>query len=139
MLFVADIDGQSHVHRREDDDVLERYQQEGGHGVRISSARVYDQELTTETVLAPLIFPCRILGPRPRPHPVAVAALLETHIAGGHLDDPIGDPIQEVAVVGDGDEGSPEALELRFERLDGVDVEVVRRLVQDEQGSPRRA
>jgi len=54
-------------------------------------------------------------------------------VAVAHLDDPVGDAVEEVAVVRDEDDRADEALERRLERLDRVDVEVVRRLVEDEQ------
>ena len=47
-----------------------------------------------------------------------------------HVDDAVGDPVEEVAVVGDEHHRAVEALDGRLEHLDGVDVEVVGRLVQ---------
>jgi hypothetical protein len=52
-----------------------------------------------------------------------------------------GEPFQHVAVVGDEQQAAGTATELALEPVDGVDVEVVGRLVQDEQvrGSEQRA
>ena len=49
-----------------------------------------------------------------------------------HLDYAVGDAVEEVAVVGDEDDRSVEALQLGFEDLQRVYVEVVGRLVEDE-------
>ena len=54
-------------------------------------------------------------------------------LAARDVDDPVGDPVEEVAVVRDGDDGAGGALVRRHERFDRVDVEVVRRLVEDEE------
>ena len=65
--------------------------------------------------------------------PVRVAALEGARLAAVDLDDPVDDPVEEVAVVGDHADGAGKLLERRLERLDRVDVEVVRRLVEHEQ------
>jgi len=49
-----------------------------------------------------------------------------------HLDDPVRDPVEEVAVVRGEDRGAVELLERLLEHLHGLDVEVVRRLVEHE-------
>ena len=49
------------------------------------------------------------------------------------VDEVRGESLREVAVVGDGDDRSAKAVERILERLTGFDVEVVRRLVEDEQ------
>src|SRR5215213_7781774 len=48
------------------------------------------------------------------------------------LDDAVSDAVEEVAVVGDENHRAVELLKLSFEDLQGVDIEVVGRLVEDE-------
>src|SRR5690242_16149222 len=60
-----------------------------------------------------------------RAFPVAVAAVVRPDIPVADLDDPVGDAVEEVAVVADGDHGAVVGLEGRLERLDGRDVEMV--------------
>jgi hypothetical protein len=49
------------------------------------------------------------------------------------LEDPLGDVVEEVAVVGDGDDGAGVVLEEPLEPGDRLGVEVVRRLVEQQQ------
>src|SRR5436309_12616790 len=53
------------------------------------------------------------------------------------LEHAVGDALEEVAVVADRDHRAVEGLQRGLERLDGWDVEVVGRLVEDEAVRPR--
>src|SRR3712207_4015704 len=68
-----------------------------------------------------------------RPPPVAVAAPVAEDLAVPYLHYRVRDAVEKVAVVGDEDDGAGEALELPFEVLHGGYVEVVGRLVEDEE------
>src|ERR671932_1990374 len=68
----------------------------------------------------------------PRALPGAEAALVRADLAVAGLDDPVGEAVEEVAVVADRDHGAVEALQRGLERLHRGDVEVVRRLVEDQ-------
>ena len=63
----------------------------------------------------------------------AVAALVDVAVTAVELEHPSGDAIQEVAVVGDQDQAAAVLGEAVLEPGDRVDVQVVGRLVQDEQ------
>ena len=54
-------------------------------------------------------------------------------LAAVELEDPAGDVVEEVAVVGDGDDGALVLLEEALEPRDRLGVEVVRRLVEQQQ------
>src|SRR6185503_4866925 len=103
----------------------------------------------------------RVTGARARPHPLELAreraaarrllllllrepclllleprriiALERDAAAAVELEDPACDVVEEVAVVGDGDDRAPVALEEALEPEDGFRVEVVRRLVEQEE------
>src|SRR5215216_2447985 len=64
--------------------------------------------------------------------PGAVASLVAVQLAVAHLDRLVRDAVEEVAVVGDEDDRTGEALQLPLEDLERVYVKVVRRLVQDQ-------
>ncbi len=64
---------------------------------------------------------------------VIVAALVGKELPGGELDDAVGDAVEEIAVVGHEEAGAAGADEELFEPGDRFDVEVVGRLVEDEQ------
>ena len=60
------------------------------------------------------------------------AAVGRAHVAAADVEDAVGHAVEEVAVVRDEDGGALERLERALEHLDGVDVEVVRRLVEEQ-------
>ena len=62
-----------------------------------------------------------------------VVALERDAAAAVELEDPAGDVVEEVAVVGDGDHGALVVGEEALEPVDGLGVEVVRRLVEEQQ------
>ena len=55
-----------------------------------------------------------------------------------HLHHDVADPVEEVTVVRDHKQGTSRTAEISFEEFDGVDVEVVGRLVHDEELSLAR-
>ena len=65
--------------------------------------------------------------------PARVVALEREAAAVVELEDPLGDVVEEVAVVGDRDDRARVLLEEPFEPLDRLGVEVVGRLVEEEQ------
>ena len=65
--------------------------------------------------------------------PARVVALERDALAAVELEDPAGDVVEEVAVVGDGDDGALVLLEVPLEPGDRLGVEVVRRLVEQQQ------
>ena len=73
-----------------------------------------------------------------RPSPRALgqvrpAAVVAPQRALLDRDRPLGDGVEQGAVVRDEQQGAGEGLECRLERLAGLEVEVVRRLVEDEE------
>ncbi|CAB4755840.1 unannotated protein [freshwater metagenome] len=62
-----------------------------------------------------------------------VVALVGVGTAAVELEDPLGDVVEEVAIMGDGDDGAGVLLEMLLEPLDALGIEVVRRLVEEEQ------
>ncbi len=54
-------------------------------------------------------------------------------LAAVELEDPAGDVVEEVAIVGDGHDGALVVLEEPLEPGDRLGVEVVRRLVEEKQ------
>ena len=62
-----------------------------------------------------------------------VVALVGVRVAAVELKDPLGDVVEEVAIVGDGDDGAGVLLEVLLEPLHALGVEVVGRLVEQEQ------
>jgi hypothetical protein len=62
--------------------------------------------------------------------PVGVVALVRNPGAAVELEDPLGGVVEEVAIVGDRDDGAGEALEEPFEPLDALRVQVVGGLVE---------
>ena len=84
--------------------------------------------------------PTRRLRPRPVSDlalaPRRPAALVRADAAVGDLEDPVGDPVEEVPVVRDEDRGAVEVLERQLEHLHRLDVEVVRRLVEQQAVRP---
>ena len=62
----------------------------------------------------------------------AVVPAVELRFAALNLNDPGDHPVQEVAVVGDGQHRAPEAPDILLQPLRGVEVQVVRRLVQQQ-------
>ena len=69
---------------------------------------------------------------------VGPAAVVRAQRAVLERDDPVGHGVEERAVVRDEEHGSRERLERGLERLARLDVEVVRRLVEDEEVRARR-
>ena len=65
--------------------------------------------------------------------PRGVVALERDAAAAVELEDPAGDVVEEVAVVGDGDHGALVVGEEALEPVDRLGVEVVRRLVEQQQ------
>jgi hypothetical protein len=65
--------------------------------------------------------------------PARVVALEGKAVPAVELEDPARDVVEEVPVVGDGDDGSLVLLEVALEPGDGFRVEVVRGLVEQEQ------
>ena len=63
--------------------------------------------------------------------PGGVVATPGDALAAVELEDPTGDVIEEVAVVGDADDGAGVLLEVLLEPVDGLGVEVVRGLVEE--------
>ena len=72
-------------------------------------------------------------GERLRALEGVVVARVETQLLVVEVGDRVADRVQEVAVVGDDDEGAPEVAQVAFDPLDRCDVEVVRRLVEQQQ------
>ena len=64
--------------------------------------------------------------------PGGIVALPGNAFAAVELEDPAGDIVQEITVVGDGDDRTLVLLEMRFQPLDALRVEMVRRLVQQQ-------
>ena len=64
--------------------------------------------------------------------PRGVVALPGDALATIELEDPLGDIVEEVAVVGDGDDGALVLLEMLFEPVDTLGVEVVGGLVEQQ-------
>ena len=77
-----------------------------------------------------------LLGREPRLlllEPTGVVALVRDPAAAVELEDPAGDVVEEVPVVGDGDDGARVLGEEPLEPGDRLGVEMVRRLVQEQQ------
>ena len=70
--------------------------------------------------------------------PAGVVALVRDPLAAVELEDPAGDVVEEVAVVGDGDDGARVVGEEALEPGDRLGVEVVRRLVEEQQVGRRQ-
>ena len=68
--------------------------------------------------------------------PRRVVALERDAAAAVELEDPLGDVVEEVAVVGDGDDGAGVLLQEPLQPLDALGVEVVGRLVEQQQVGP---
>ena len=52
-----------------------------------------------------------------------------------HLHHDVAYPVEEISVVGDHQQRAPRAAEIALEEFDSIDVEVVGRLVHDEEFS----
>ena len=65
--------------------------------------------------------------------PARVVALERDAAAAVELEDPLGDVVEEVAVVGDRDDGARVLLEEALQPVDRLGVEVVGRLVEQQQ------
>ena len=91
-------------------------------------------ELALERAAAGLV---RLLLPRQAflllLEPRRVVALERDAATAVELEDPLGDVVEEVAVVGDRDDGSGVFLQEAFEPVDRLGVEVVRGLVEQQQ------
>ena len=69
---------------------------------------------------------------------VADVALEEAHLAVALEGEDVGrDPVEEPAVVADDDDAARERLEAGLERAQRVDIEVVRRLVEEQHVAAR--
>jgi hypothetical protein len=64
---------------------------------------------------------------------VAEAARIVAHRAILQLDDPLDELVEEVAIMGDRQDRAVEVLEGRFQLLAGGNVEIVRRLVEQQE------
>src|SRR5439155_17737706 len=64
---------------------------------------------------------------------IVVAAGEKAHAAIAHLDHTLGKAAQKCAVVGDGEDGSFEGVERCLEMLASLDVQMVERLVQQQE------
>ncbi len=64
--------------------------------------------------------------------PARIVALPGDAVAAVQFEDPAGDVVEEVAVVGDGDDGPRIALQVLLQPGDGLGVEVVGRLVEQQ-------
>ena len=62
-----------------------------------------------------------------------VVALVGVALAAVDLEDPLGDVVEEVPIVGDGHNGAGVLLEVLLEPLDALGIEVVRGLVEQEE------
>ena len=65
--------------------------------------------------------------------PGRVVALVGNAAAAIELEDPAGDVVEEVAIVGDDQDGAGIIAQMAFEPLDGLGVEMVGRLVEQQQ------
>ena len=65
--------------------------------------------------------------------PARVVALVRDPAGAVELEDPARDVVEEVAIVGDGDDGALVLREVLLEPRDRLGVEVVRRLVEEQQ------
>ena len=65
--------------------------------------------------------------------PGGIIALVGNAAAAVELEDPAGDVVEEIAVVGDDQDRARIALEVAFEPGDGLGVEVIGRLVEQQQ------
>ncbi len=74
-----------------------------------------------------------LLALGPRLEVAGVAAVVDVALPAVELEDPGRHPVEHVAVVGDEDQPASVLGEPLLEPGDGVDVEVVRRLVEDQQ------
>ena len=80
-----------------------------------------DGLLLATQALELLLEPARVVALEREPAPVV------------ELEDPLGDVVEEVAIVGDRDDGARVLLQEAFEPVDGLGVEVVGRLVEQQQ------
>src|SRR6185503_20268929 len=64
--------------------------------------------------------------------PRAVVALPRNAVAAVELEDPAGDVVEEVTIVRDRDDGAGEVLQESLEPRDGLGIQVVRRLVEQQ-------
>ena len=69
----------------------------------------------------------------PPPQEIVVVARPRPHEAPVDLDDAVRDPAQKCPVVGGEHEASPVALDRSLEPFDGGEIEVIRRLVEEEE------
>ena len=65
--------------------------------------------------------------------PAGIVPLIRDAAATVELEDPAGDVVEEIAVVRHGDDGALVVGEEALEPRDGLGVEMVRRLVEEEQ------
>src|SRR5439155_26197052 len=68
-------------------------------------------------------------------HEVAVVAGVDLRVSVLDEDDVLGHAIDEVTIVRDDDQSAGESLQRFFERLAGVDIEMIRRLIEEHQVS----
>ena len=64
--------------------------------------------------------------------PGGVVALVGDAFAAVEFEDPAGDVVEEVAVVGNGDDGAGEVVQVALQPGDGFGVEVVGRLIEQQ-------
>ena len=70
--------------------------------------------------------------------PARVVALVGDAAAAVELEDPAGHVVEEVAIVGDGDDGARVVLEDALEPRDRFGIEVVGGLVEQQEVGPRQ-
>ena len=71
--------------------------------------------------------------------PARIVALPRDAVAAVELEDPSGGVVEEVAIVGDGDDGALVVVQVPFEPRHRLGVEMVRGLVEEQQVGARRA
>jgi len=62
----------------------------------------------------------------------AVISAVELRPAVGNLDDPAHDAVQKIPVMGNHHHGAPEGVDIVLQPLGGVEIQMVRRLVQQQ-------
>ena len=96
--------------------------------MRAHSSSRSQRFLRALSVLLLLVEACLLLF-----QPAGVVALERIAAAAIEFENPLGDVVEEVAVVRDGDDRARVLLQMVFEPLDGLGVEVVGRLVEQQQ------
>lgn len=98
-------------------------------GVGAHPLQLFLEALGTLGVLLPLDLETGLLGLQV----LGVVALVTVQAAAVDLADPLGDVVEEVPVVGDGDDGAGVLREVLLQPLHGLGVQVVGGLVEEQQ------